>query len=234
MLLYIIRHGDPIYDPDSLTPKGHLQAKALSKRFAVSGLDKIYSSPMIRAQQTAQPTSDMLGLPIEILEWTHELKAAKDFFVEKRKSDGKRGWISDVNPAYFKNDESIKYFDNWYDAPFFKDHPEKDFKIGFERIQKASDEFLAGLGYERNGVVYNIKNPNDKKIAVFCHAGFGSIWISHLLGLPPHLTWGNIHMPCASVTTFEFVNYENGLTLPACKQMADLSHLYIEGLQQNI
>ena len=31
MLLYIVRHGDPIYNPDSLTPKGHLQAKALAK-----------------------------------------------------------------------------------------------------------------------------------------------------------------------------------------------------------
>ena len=87
MLLYIVRHGDPIYNPDSLTPKGHLQAKALSKRFLVGGLDKIYSSPMIRAQQTAQPTAEVLGLPIEIEPWTEELAAAKDFFVEKRKTN---------------------------------------------------------------------------------------------------------------------------------------------------
>ena len=33
MLLFIVRHGDPIYNPDSLTPKGHLQAQALAKRF---------------------------------------------------------------------------------------------------------------------------------------------------------------------------------------------------------
>ena len=234
MILYIIRHGDPIYNPDSLTPKGHLQAKALAKRFLVGGLDKIYSSPMIRAQQTAQPTAELLGLPIEIEPWTEELAAAKDFFVEKRKSDGKRNWIFGVNPTYFRNNESIKYFDNWYEAPFFKDHPEKDFKGGFERIQKASDEFLARNGYERDGVVYNVIRPNDEKIAVFCHAGFGSIWISHLLGLPPHLAWGNIYMPCTSVATFEFTNYENGLTLPGLRQMADLSHLYNEGLAQNI
>ena len=41
MLLFIVRHGDPIYNPDSLTPKGHLQAQALAKRFAVNGLDEI-------------------------------------------------------------------------------------------------------------------------------------------------------------------------------------------------
>ena len=54
MLLYIIRHGDPIYAPDSLTPKGHLQAAALAKRLAVHGLDKIFASPLVRAQQTAK------------------------------------------------------------------------------------------------------------------------------------------------------------------------------------
>ena len=35
MILYIVRHGDPIYDPDSLTPLGHEQAKAVAKRFTV-------------------------------------------------------------------------------------------------------------------------------------------------------------------------------------------------------
>ena len=234
MLLYIVRHGDPIYNPDTLTPKGHLQAKALSKRFLAGGLDKIYSSPMIRAQQTAEPTAEVLGMPIEILDWTSELAAAKDFFVEERKSDGKRGWVFGINPTYYMNNESAKYYDNWYEAPFFKDYPEKDFKKGFERIQNASDELLAKHGYDRNGSVYNITNPNNDKIAVFCHAGFGSIWLSHLLGIPPHMAWPNIYMPCTSVATFEFVNHENGLTLPSLRQMADLSHLYIEGLQNNI
>lgn len=64
MLLYIIRHGDPIYAPDSLTPKGHLQAAALAKRLAVHGLDKIFASPLVRAQQTAKPTLRAAGLGI--------------------------------------------------------------------------------------------------------------------------------------------------------------------------
>ena len=31
MVFYYIRHGDPIYDPDSLTEHGHKQAEALAK-----------------------------------------------------------------------------------------------------------------------------------------------------------------------------------------------------------
>lgn len=234
MRLYIIRHGDPIYIPDSLTPKGHLQAKALAKRFLVSGLDKIYSSPMIRARQTAEPSAELLGLPIEILEWTSETLAANDFFVEKRKSDGKRNWIFGVNPTYYKNNETVKFYDDWYNSPFFLDHPEKDFKAGLERIKNASDEFLEKLGYKRDGVVYKIINPTEEKVAVFCHAGFGSLWISHLLGLPPHLAWPHIPTPHTGVTVFEFKNYENGITLPKCRQIGDVSHLYVEGLQNYI
>ena len=60
MLLYYVRHGDPIYEPDSLTELGHKQAAALAKRFSLYGLDEVYSSPSIRARQTAQPTCEAL------------------------------------------------------------------------------------------------------------------------------------------------------------------------------
>ena len=41
MLFFLIRHGDPIYDPDSLTPLGHRQAEALAKRLSLYGLDEV-------------------------------------------------------------------------------------------------------------------------------------------------------------------------------------------------
>ena len=33
MLFFYVRHGDPIYNPDSLTPLGHEQARALGDRW---------------------------------------------------------------------------------------------------------------------------------------------------------------------------------------------------------
>ena len=57
MLLYFIRHGDPCYDPDCLTPLGLRQAEAVGRRLARYGLDRIYASPMKRAMQTAQPAA---------------------------------------------------------------------------------------------------------------------------------------------------------------------------------
>ena len=56
MLLYIIRHGDPDYTTDTLTERGWAQAEAVGKRLAASGINRVFSSPMGRAKQTAEPT----------------------------------------------------------------------------------------------------------------------------------------------------------------------------------
>ena len=79
MLLYVIRHGVPTYSPDALTPLGHRQAEAVGRRLAAHGLDRIYSSPLVRAQQTAQPAAELLGLPVQIEDWTSESYTWRDF-----------------------------------------------------------------------------------------------------------------------------------------------------------
>ena len=66
MLLFYVRHGDPIYSPDSLTPLGHEQAKALAKRLLPHGIDEIYSSPTKRAQLTATPIAELLKKEIKM------------------------------------------------------------------------------------------------------------------------------------------------------------------------
>lgn len=229
MLLYIIRHGDPIYNPDSLTPKGHLQAKALAKRLALHGLDKIYASPLIRAQQTAQPTSELLDIPIEIEEWTSENLAAKDFFV-KHKNSERRGWIFHQHPTTLRNNKSVNLTaSNWYEAEIFKGYT-NDFKAGYKRITDASDEFLSRHGYTREGSIYKITNPNDERIAVFCHQGFGVTWLSHLLGIPPHLFWSSFDISHSSATILHFENFDDGFTVPKCLMLSDLSHVYEDGL----
>ena len=74
MLLYIVRHGEPNYEKDCLTENGKLQAEAVGKRIAASGIDVIYSSPMGRAQETAAPACRLLGLPCNIEDWAHEVE----------------------------------------------------------------------------------------------------------------------------------------------------------------
>jgi 2,3-bisphosphoglycerate-dependent phosphoglycerate mutase len=71
MQLILIRHGLPARqvstsgpaDP-GLTEQGHAQAQHLASYFAAEPLEAIYSSPMLRAIETATPLAAAQGLPL--------------------------------------------------------------------------------------------------------------------------------------------------------------------------
>lgn len=227
MLLYIIRHGDPIYDPDSLTEKGKQQAQALARRLSTHGLDEIYTSPLKRARQTAQPTCDLLHIEPKVEEWTSENLAWKDL-AGPIGPNGSRTWAFYAQNTRYKTPEILAMGDRWYEAePFcLADNP----KEGYERIQRASDEFTLRLGYQREGMVYRAVQPNEKRVAVFCHAGFGLTWLSHLLAIPPALFWATFDISHSGVTILNFQNHPDGMTAPQCLTLSDLSHIYADRL----
>ncbi|CRZ14868.1 fructose-2,6-bisphosphatase [Mycolicibacterium neworleansense] len=59
----------------SLTPLGREQAEAVVDRLGDNNYDAIYASQMIRTQQTAEPMSAYLGLPIQVLPGLQEIEA---------------------------------------------------------------------------------------------------------------------------------------------------------------
>ena len=131
MLFYLIRHGEPNYELDTLTPRGWEQAEALSRRLALHGLDRIYASPLGRAQDTARPTAKLLGLPIEIEPWSSEELAWADFAVLDE--NGKHQWAFFCQNTRIRNEKTRNLtMDNWYTAePYAHIHG----KEGFERIR---------------------------------------------------------------------------------------------------
>ena len=223
MLLYVIRHGDPCYNPDSLTPKGHRQAEALARRFSLTGLDKVFSSPLLRARQTAQPTCELLGLEMQIEEWTSEDRAW-----EQMSFPGDRGWPFQIKTDSYKTAENLALGDKWYEAWPFSEVP--TLKEGYDRIARESDAFLAKLGYVREGLRYRITKPNDDRVAVFCHQGFGTTWLGHMLGIPPILFWSTFDLNHSSVTIIRFENCDDGTCAPMCIALSDTSHLYADRL----
>ena len=146
MLLFYIRHGDPIYDPDTLTPLGVRQAEALSKRLALFGIDEIYASTSTRAQLTAKPTAELLKKEIHALDFCNEIHAWKEFAVD----DGNgRKWIFAMPHFRRKmaNEEVIALGDKWYEYPEFQKYK---FKDGVMRVNRELDSFISGLGYEHD------------------------------------------------------------------------------------
>ena len=231
MLLYIVRHGHPVYAPEEkLTEIGHKQARALAPRLTQSGITKIYSSPLRRARETAQPTAEALGLPILIEPWMSEELAWERFtrIVGTDEASWGTKWVWDTDdPGAFVRGKRRDAGDDWAEIEPMKTCPQA--KAGYEQLMADSDEFMARLGYKRDGNEYVITNPNDERVAVFCHQGFGLTWLSHLLRIPPHIFWNEFDITHSGVTVLEFKNYKCGRTIPKCLCLSDMSHLFASG-----
>lgn len=64
---------------DRLTERGREQARNAARAFEGRGITRLISSPMRRAQETAQPISEALGLPIETDEDLYELREKEGY-----------------------------------------------------------------------------------------------------------------------------------------------------------
>ena len=225
MLLYIIRHGDPHYPTDSLTPRGVLQAEAVGKRLAAAGITQVYSSPMGRAKQTAQPLCQMLGLECHIEEWARELNKA-EMYLEF--PDGRSKALGELQNSYLMENGGYDYpFSQATGHPLLQECTELEQAV--QRLRQGSRDLLERLGYREENGIYRILQPNDEKVALFCHAGFAKALLSELLHVPFPVMFGSFFYNHTGVTILNFQNYENGVTSPRCLCYSDCSHLYAHG-----
>ncbi len=222
MRLYIIRHADPDYDHNTITPAGHLEARALAPRLAAERLDYLYCSPLGRALDTAGYTAELTGLELRVELWTRELA---DLWVELPPWGRLVGW--DLPAEVIRAQAPFPTHENWHRLPPFE---EPRFREEFEKLGTASDEFLARHGYEREGGTYRCVRPNRERLAVFCHDGFARAWLAYLLEIPLSLVWAGFWLPPSSVTTVLFEERSPERAAPRCIGLGDVSHLYAAGL----
>lgn len=228
MLLFYIRHGDPIYDPDQLTPLGHRQAEAVAKRLSLIGVDKIYSSTSNRAVQTATPTCEMLKKDLTKLDFMNECHPWQAMTYVS--SNGRRGWIID-NPEPLHiliSPEMKQYGERWYEHPSFKDYAYKEY---LDKTDADTDAFLASHGYvhDRERRIYTAEKPTEERIAIFAHAGFGSVFLSSLLDIPYSKFSIHYDMSHTGMTVIEFREL-GGVYIPKILTFSSDSHIYKEGL----
>jgi len=224
MLLYIIRHGHPDYSTDTLTDLGKLQADAVGKRIARSKIDRIFSSPMGRARETAAPACRLLGLDCSIEEWTREIGDE----VKTPFPDGQMKSISVLQNTYYRENGCINL--PYERALECQGINQSNMKSAMQYIEKNGNGFLERLGYKEENGVFRILRPNDERVALFCHAAFGRAWISILLRIPLHMMWAGFSYSHTGVTIIEFRNNADGFTAPRCLTYCDLSHIYAENL----
>lgn len=231
MLLYYIRHGHPTYDPDELTPLGKRQAESLAHRLGSIGIDKIFASSSNRAQETAQPTSEVCRVPITTLDFANEKYAWEDFSVET--AAGNKNWVC-FNQEWknrMLSSECLKLGDLWYEHSYFDGTRIAE---GIRRIERETDALMDSLGYHHDRALrgYIPVAPTDDHVALFAHLGFGMAFLSALLDIPyPYLST-HIDMHHTGVTVIEFatVTVENPIVRPRILELSSDAHLWRDGL----
>lgn len=229
MLLFYVRHGDPIYNPDSLTPLGLKQADALSKRLGRYGIDKIFASSSNRAVLTATPTAELLGKEIVQMDWCHEGKAWEHYAFPN--GEGGHCWPAaktEIKRLFTKPEVQL-LGDKWYEHPDIAS--QHDYKTHIEIVNGQVDEWLRSLGYEhdRNEKLYHAVAPTNERVALFAHYGFGMGFLSSLLDIPYPTLCTRFNLSTSGMTVIRFHD-SHGIVIPEVLCWSNDSHIYAEGL----
>lgn len=233
MLFFYVRHGDPIYSPDSLTPFGHRQAEAVGRMLSLYKIDKIYASTSERAKMTALPLAEILKKEIVELDFANEGHAWQELTCYSAALDANT-WLfhAPEMKALFHEPDVLALGDRWYEHPALKpmSFRDKDYKCGIERIQKGSDELFESLGYKRVAPgKYQVVKGNRDRVAMFAHQGFGLAFLSCIVGIPYPMFSTHFDICTTGVTVIEF-NDINGYAYPRILELSSVGHLYKESL----
>lgn len=220
MKILIIRHGDPDYSIDSLTPQGHIEARLLAQKMKGMDIKAFYVSPLGRARKTADYTLDVMGRTAEVCDWLREFSPK----VDKPNKVQDVAW--DWRPKDWTAVDDFYELSGWSHVPAMEDAGVPE---AYEYVTAEFDKLLARHGYERDGRYYRVVNANEDTIALFCHFGLECVLLSHLLGISPMLLWHGFCAAPTSVTTVVSEEREQGVAYFRTLQFGDVSHLYMGG-----
>lgn len=176
MNLYFIRHAEPDYEHDTITPTGHGQAEKLAEYYADLKVDELYHSSMGRAGITASYLAKKWNIEAKAIDWARELKWGKS-----------NGDANDKMSPWSLKDKIIATTQTYPKADEWKNLPElqnDQLVSDYEIHCNALDDFLAEHGYIRCGQGYKAVAPNDKTVVIVCHGGVISALISYLTNVP--------------------------------------------------
>ena len=221
MKLLIIRHADPDYSIDSLTPTGWKEAELLSHRISRLEVKAFYTSPLGRAKDTASLTLKKMNREATICPWLREFDCAI-----ARPDRDKRIIPWDWLPADWT--AVPEHFDRnlWHTTDIMQDGHVKE---EYDWVTSELDKLLATHGYEREGNYYHAVNANNDTIVLFCHFGLECVLLSHLLNISPMQLWHGMCAAPSSVTTLVTEERRKGIAYFRMSSFGDISHLYAGG-----
>jgi broad specificity phosphatase PhoE len=219
MKLIFVRHCDPDYEKDSLTPKGWKEAELLADRLTKLDVRDFYCSPLGRAKDTASVTLKRLHRDATVFDWLQEFPAR---ILDPESGERTIAW--DLMPAYWTKRVDLYNKDKWYLDPIMKSGNTEKIYRG---VADGIDSVLDTYGYRRDGMFYRTEGGNEDAIVFFCHLGVELVMLSHLLGISAPALWQGFFVAPSSVTILSTEERKKGEVSFRCKALGDTSHLYV-------
>jgi len=223
MKILLIRHGEPDYSIDSLTPKGWREAALLSKRLIdLPPADGYYCSPLGRARDTAKPTMEILRTDPTVLPWLAEFRGG---ITDPETGKQRIPW--DLKPKIWRDDPLLLSNNHWLEHPLMQSGETKVSDV-YRETCEGIDRLLAEHGYRKEGSLYRCDDNREGYLVLFCHMAIAMAIIGYLTNISPFLLWHGFCMPPSSVTTLVTEERSPGLVSFRCFQMGDTSHLALD------
>jgi probable phosphoglycerate mutase len=161
-------------DNPGLTGLGHEQAQHAAEALARdSDFDVLYTSPLRRAVETAEPIAKALGLELRSQPWLRELGLAS-----------LEGQSSEQVQQYFAAAHA-RELEHWWDGL----PGGESFRHFYERVTGGVESLLAGehrVGVHGDSGQRLWQVPSDvERILIVAHEGTNAVLLSHLLGIEP-------------------------------------------------
>lgn len=237
MRILFIRHGDPDYENDTLTPKGHREAKLLSDIIQDLDIGDCYVSPLGRARDTARYSLEKLGKTAPILDWLQEFPAKVNLNLApelkaaypdvKMDGDGYRPRIVwDMLPGYLSAHPEYTDPHRWKESLVAQNG---DLNQVYTSVVTQFDSLLADYGYIRKDGYYAVEKGHTKTITFFCHFGITCLLLSRLWNISPFLLWHSLALAPSSVTEVVTEERSKGIAYFRGLRLGDVSHLTLGG-----
>ncbi|MCR5735572.1 MAG: phosphoglycerate mutase family protein [Lachnospiraceae bacterium] len=230
MKLVFIRHGDPDYEADTLTPRGILEAQALADYLYDTGFkpDHCYVSVLGRAKKTAEIVLEKLSIPVTAeCEWLQEFTPR----IDRPDNTEKKNICWDWLPADWTADDRFYSYDTWTDNERMA---AGDVGGEFRKVTGAFDELLASHGYVHCGNIFRVERANEDTIAFFCHFGITGVLLSHLFHVSPMIMLHSLIAAPTSVTRVVTEERREGTASFRMTAFGETAHLARAGLTPSV
>lgn len=212
MRIVFIRHGHPDYARDCLTELGRKQAAAAAQRVSGEGISRIFSSTNGRALETAGFTADLLGLEVEGCDFMREVR-----------------WWPEPSPWELLDARVAAGVslldDDWTQSPDFGANDRLVQSI--RACQQGTEEWLASLGYVREGTFFRVKEAAQENltVAAFGHGGATAAILSCILSAPYPFVCSSMGPDFTGVTIVQLPCRPGELVTPRFEIMNDARHI---------